>query len=543
MKLWTLKGRRILIVDDFPAMRSMMRSMLLGYGADNVAEARNGEEALERLAEETKDLVLCDYNLGEGKDGQQVLEEAKQRELLPYASLFVMVTAENTSEMVMGAVEFQPDDYLVKPFTKVVMQMRVRKLEEKKFGLKPISDAIESKDLRRAIALCDKFMHDDPKLIFELMKLKGDLFMRLSDLGAAQELFDKVIEIRDVPWARFGLGRVQFALKQHEAAQAQFETLIANNKTFVCAYDWLAKVYKILGKSDKAQDILRRAVEISPKALLRQRALGEISLANEDFQVAEKAYKYVVREGKNSVHKSPEDYGGLAKVYMKTDSSGKSVLRVLGEMKQDFRNSDPTQQLKSAVVEGVVHKALGNEEQSNAALDRAMQLFGEDPGALSSDAAMELAKACYTLGRKDQGNELIKHVVRNNHEDERALGAARQLFSDLGMADEADALINDTRQEVIDLNNEGVDLAKKGSLQESISLFQRAARAMPENVIVNLNAAQSLIMMMQSGGANAQHLGQTKSYLERVGLVDSGNDRYQKLLGRYHELIKQAPQH
>jgi tetratricopeptide (TPR) repeat protein len=375
------------------------------------------------------------------------------------------------------------------------------------------------------------------------MKLKGDLFMRLSDLNAAQELFNKVIEIRDVPWARFGLGKIQFALKKFDAAQQQFETLIANNKTFVCAYDWLAKIYKIQNQPDKVQDILRRAVEISPKALLRQRALGEASLVNEDFTVAEKAYKYVVREGKNSHHKSPEDYGGLAKVYMKTDTSGKSSMRVLGDMKQEFRNSNSTQQLKLAVVEGVLQKAMGNDDQSNAALDRAMQLFGEEPGALTSDAAMEMAKACLALGRKEQGGELIKHVVRNNHQDEKVLSAARQVFEDMGMAGEADALISSTQQEVVDLNNEGVELAKNGSLQESISLFQRAARAMPENVIVNLNAAQSLIMMMQSGGANAQHLGQAKSYLERVGDVDSGNDRYQKLLGRYHDLIKQSPQH
>ena len=130
MKLWSLKDTRILVVDDFPAMRSMMRAMLMAFGANNIKEARTGEEALDFLAEETKDLVLCDYNLGEGKDGQQVLEEAKERELLPYSSIFILTTAENTSDMVMGAVEFQPDEYLIKPFTKVVLQMRIRKMQE-----------------------------------------------------------------------------------------------------------------------------------------------------------------------------------------------------------------------------------------------------------------------------------------------------------------------------------------------------------------------------------------------------------------------------
>lgn len=112
MALWNLKGRTILVVDDFPEMRSMLRSMLAMYGADTIEQARNGEEAIGRMQARRFEIVLCDYNLGEGKDGQQVLEDAKRRDLLPYDTTFVMVTAENTPEMVMGALEYQPDAYL-----------------------------------------------------------------------------------------------------------------------------------------------------------------------------------------------------------------------------------------------------------------------------------------------------------------------------------------------------------------------------------------------------------------------------------------------
>jgi CheY-like chemotaxis protein len=535
MKLWSLKDVKILVVDDFPAMRSMMRSMLAAFGANDIREARNGEEALKHLEEDQMELVLCDYNLGEGKDGQQVLEEAKERELLPYSSLFIMNTAENTSEMVMGAVEFQPDAYLVKPFNKVVLQMRIRKLQEKKQGFKKISNALETKDYQKAIALCDAAMQQDQKNIFDLLKLKADLLLRIFDYTTAEQVYDKVLNIRELPWAQFGLGKVYFYQNRLEEARQVFETVIADNKTFVTAYDWLAKVEKTLGQSKKSQETLSQAIAISPKQLLRQKALGQISYQNEDYDVAEKAFKTVVREGKNSIHRDPSDFGGLAKVYAKKDA-GKNALKVISDMKQEYKNAVGKDLLAITVVEGVVQKDLGNTQESDAALEKAVALFAEEPGNLSSEAAMELAKACFDAGKKAAGSELMKHVVRNNHEDQKILDQARKLFADMGMEDEGNNIITGTQQEVIALNNNGVEMAKQGNIKDSITLFVKAARAMPENLVINLNTAQSLIMLMQKDGANERFLDQAKVYLDRVRGMDSSNERLQKLMVRFHVL-------
>lgn len=535
MKLWSLKDVKILIVDDFPAMRSMMRSMLAAYAANHIKEAHNGEEALKCLEREKIQLVLCDYNLGDGKDGQQVLEEAKQRELLPFSSLFIMTTAENTAEMVMGAVEFQPDEYLVKPFTKVVLQMRIRKLQEKKQGLKKISDAIEQNDYSRANALCDEAIGQDKKNILELLKLQGDLLLRLSDYKKAQQVYEKVRSIREVPWARFGLGKVFFHQNRLVEARGLFEAVIADNKTFVSAYDWLAKVEKSLGQAKKSQETLMKAIAISPKHILRQKALGEISYLNEDYDVAEKAYKHVVREGRNSIHRSPSDFGGLAKVYVKKEV-GKQAAKVLNDMKQEYKNAVGKELLETVVVEGVVQQDLGNLQESDAALEKAIALFGEEPGNLSSETALELAQVCYAAGKKEAGSDLMKHVVRNHHEDDKILDQARQIFAKLGMGAEGDDIITGTQQEVISLNNNGVDLAKQGKIKDSIKLFIKAARAMPENLIINLNTAQSIIMLMQNEGANNRFLEQAKFYLDRVQKMDSANERFQKLNTRFQEL-------
>ena len=87
-------SKHYLIVDDFAGIRQLLRESLRSLGARNIDQASSGGEAMNLLNKVRYDVVLCDYNLGEGKNGQQVLEEARIRQLLLPSSVFVMVSAE-----------------------------------------------------------------------------------------------------------------------------------------------------------------------------------------------------------------------------------------------------------------------------------------------------------------------------------------------------------------------------------------------------------------------------------------------------------------
>ena len=110
-------GKNYLVVDDFIGVRQLLRESLRSLGARNIDQAASGGEAMGLLAKIRYDVVLCDFNLGDGKNGQQVLEEARVRNLLLPSSVWMMVSAEKSVESVMGAAEHQPDAYLVKPIT------------------------------------------------------------------------------------------------------------------------------------------------------------------------------------------------------------------------------------------------------------------------------------------------------------------------------------------------------------------------------------------------------------------------------------------
>lgn len=537
MKLWSLKNKYILIVDDFAGMRTMLRNMLAPYRPEHIAEASSGEEALKLIQEHEFDIILCDYNLGLGKDGQQVLEEIKERELLPYSSIYIMTTAENTSEMVMGAVEYSPDDYLSKPFTKEVLISRLKKLIKRKSSLKNISTATQQRDYDKAINYCDEQLSSKPSNRFELLKIKAELLLRINEYDAVEDLVKPVLEEREIPWALLYLGQSYYFRSKYDDARFIFEDLIEDYPNYLFAHDWLAKLHRTNNNYTEAQSILEKATIKSPKAIKRQKILAEVSYENNDLDTSEASYKRITRTGKNSYYLSPTDYSGLADVYLKKGMISEAI-DTISDMRKEFKKSDPLTNMKSLIGEVFLFDKLKKTKETNKLLDSIFVIFDSDPGTIISTDAIDLAKLCYSHSRNDDGNKLIQYAIKNNHDDQDAIDGIISTLTDIGFSvDEINTLLK-SRDEVIELNNRGVKLASSGNISESITLFVKAATAMPENRVINLNTAQSLIMHMNKSGASEELLSQTKNYLENVNFSGKPSEKYILLTSAFQRLSK-----
>ncbi len=534
MALWNLSGKAILIVDDFPEMRSLMRSMLTAYGAEHIEQASNGDDAISALQARRFDIVLCDYNLGDGKDGQQVLEEAKYRNLLPCSSTFVMVTAESTAQMVMGALEYQPDGYIAKPVTKTLLQVRLKKLLEKKDSFREINRALDRKRFDQVIGQCEKLIGDGSKYRFELLKIKNDVLIKTGAYDQAVTLCEEILQERELAWAMFDLGRVYYHRQKHREAADAFARVIEANNAFVSAYDWLAKTQQRLGDQEGAQHTLMTAVEKSSKCLPRQRALANVADRNEDHEVTEKARRKAIRVGRGSVLRRPGDYSDLAKTLVKKGSA-KDALKVIDSIKHEFREN-PAAELEAAAVGSGVYTALGNDAASAEMLDKAIDLASNGPELVSSDIGVDLAKACLTHDRKEEANAFIRNVIKNNHDNDDFLNEITRIYGDAGAQQEIEELIETTRTEIIRINNEGVRLLKEGKVRESMELFSKAAKGMPQNPIINLNAAQSFIRMMKESKPTKSALEETLSYIRAANNSEAHREQQNRLLATCREL-------
>jgi CheY-like chemotaxis protein len=117
---------RALVVDDFITMRRVVRSLLreTGFADVDIVEASNGAAALDRLRDETFDVVVTDIEmptLGGFELLSAIRRDARWRHLP-----VLMVTAEATRDEIVRCTQAGATAYLVKPFTRAVLEEKLR---------------------------------------------------------------------------------------------------------------------------------------------------------------------------------------------------------------------------------------------------------------------------------------------------------------------------------------------------------------------------------------------------------------------------------
>ncbi|MBJ7551967.1 response regulator [Marinomonas ostreistagni] len=300
--------KKALLIEDMAEARIMQKKMLNDFGFKSIEIAMKAESAIELLRTQSYDVILSDYNLGNGKDGQQLLEEVRHSHLIPNTSTYLMVTAETSTEMVMGAIEYSPDGYITKPFSQAMLERRLLKLMMNKEQLLEINKALDASDYEKAVTEARKVSKENPTLASRCNRIIGDSLISLEKYQEALEVFKACRKESRMPWAVFGEAKCHYFLNNVDKAEQKFRQLTLDNKFFVSAYDWLAKTLVKKGELDEAQAILVDAVGRSPKNLKRQIELGKLSLEVHDNLMAEMSFRRAVFLAKHSCFNEADVY-------------------------------------------------------------------------------------------------------------------------------------------------------------------------------------------------------------------------------------------
>ena len=530
-------GKNYLVVDDFVGIRQLLRESLRNLGARNIDQASSGGEAMALLAKVRYDVVLCDFNLGDGKSGQQVLEEARIRNLLLPSSVWLMVSAEKSVESVMGAAEHQPDAYLIKPITEGMLLSRLNRAWHKKQVFRGIDEAYADKDYLRAARLCDEQAEGNKVHETELLRMKATLMLRSGEPDKAREAYERVLKERDYQWARAGLARIRMANGEYEQARQIFQGVIAENRNYIDAYDQMAMALQYMGQPQQACDVLERAAKLSPNSVQRQRRLGEASLKLGNIGVAEKAFRKCISIGEYSVMKTADAYLGLARVYGHKNEA-KEALQLLALARREFPTADI--ELRAKITEGLVHHESGDFRRARKTGDELEELLNADPARPDTPTCMELATLLFAVGVKDAPVELLCYVIRNNHDDIVLLDEVQKIFDRARLGDEGAAHIRRSRKEATDLMNQGVLLWKTGKLDEAVAWMRDARAAVPDNLRILFNTAQILISHMDTHGYDADLSAEATEVLLRVDRIQPGQQRFAQLMEQLAALTPPA---
>lgn len=144
---------RILVVDDNPHARELLRAALMAEGY-TVTLAEGGEEALAKVAEEVPELILLDINMP-GLNGYEVCSRLKGTEATRLIPIIFLTSMSDLEDRLRG-IEVGADDFLTKPFRKVELLARAKsllrvkrlndRLENAENVLFALANAIEAKD-------------------------------------------------------------------------------------------------------------------------------------------------------------------------------------------------------------------------------------------------------------------------------------------------------------------------------------------------------------------------------------------------------------
>jgi two-component system chemotaxis response regulator CheY len=126
------KNMNVLIVDDHKSMLRIIRNLLGQIGMNNVDEAKDGNEALEKLSGKKYDLVLSDWNMAP-MSGLELLRNVRSNDIYQHKNVpFIMITAESKPENVIEAKKCGVDNYIIKPFNAGTLDNKIKAVFMKK---------------------------------------------------------------------------------------------------------------------------------------------------------------------------------------------------------------------------------------------------------------------------------------------------------------------------------------------------------------------------------------------------------------------------
>lgn len=520
----TLTKKRVLIVDRHSPARDSLRLMLAALGVTAVHGAGNSAEVIRQVKSNRFDIILSDFVLDDGRDGQQLLEELRHAHLIPLSTVYLIITSERGHANVVALAELAPDDYLIKPFTADQLQIRLVKAIYKKHVLRKIYQQIEHGALQEAIAACDQVIRQQPAFMYDALRFKGELLHTLGRTPEAEEVFRDVLKGRVVPWAKMGLA---VALRDRGAldeAEHLAEQVTQEAPEYLSAYDFLASVHEAQGKLLEAQQALQRAADASPLNTVRQRLVGDVAARNKDLLAAEKAYGKVIERNRGSSLRTVDDFANLSRVLVERGNVTASR-KITAEMKREWRG-DKQAELASLISESLCLDAEGSPAKAAQLVGQALQLktqigaeASEKSKPLSHRLAVDLAHACYTTGKADEAEQIMHQVAAENPEDPHLINQISSTFAKAGQPDAGRALLDQVDKKIIALNNKGVLAARSGDLEGAVHLLVQAVEQMP-NLQFLVNATKAILTLIDKKGWDEALAAKARDYLQRAQRKD-----------------------
>jgi len=524
----------VLIIDDFENVRRSVRSMLTALGIRNIVEARDAKEALKCMQEQPFGFVFCDFNLGKGMDGQQLLEEAREQEILSWQTHFVIITAETTRDMVMGAIEHRPDDYLAKPFAFETLKTRWARWKEAANVLRPINQAIDQENYSAIVSACKILIEKSTRYRSWAQRKLTETLIVMGDFKQAEKTLNEFSETRMLPWMQVDYGRVRMAQKRYEEAIDFFNIVIEEQPSYVAAFDLLAECYKALAQVENRKITLEKALAVSPRNYARQALYAEVTEELEHFDQALKAYRQVINLTRGSNKESHVNYAKLLNVmgmHADTLESSKQTIAIKDISSLITKMSKKYQDVPEVKVTARIFRLMNQQRTKALTHDQLKDLLENYeaflPKAFKShpNVGFYLARLLYNCDHMAEGDILINKLRQHPKADAEYIAKLEGLQSE----PQSPA----TKKAANVLNRDAKMHYEKGDYMAALAAFKEALEFSPRSPALLLNYVQCGLIGGDIGSAEFKK--DALEQLERLSFLHKDHKqypRYQKIKKR-----------
>jgi CheY-like chemotaxis protein len=525
--------KRCLVVDDLTEVRASYKRMLRSFGVKDLDTAATGDQTMEFCRNHNYGMIICDYNLDDSRDGQQILEELRHMQMLKYTTLFIIITAETSREMVLGAIENQPDDYITKPISQKLMRTRLDRALLKHEELYKIKLAMDSKNFSGAIKLCDEKIKSKHRYSWDCVRYKAQVYWMMGKPEEAKKIYESVLRNKDFVWAKIGLARMLMKTENLTNIEDLLKDILAKDHRYIEAHDLLTDYYEKTEQFSKAQAATEKATELSPKSITRHRRLAQLAEINDDDAACLKAYEESIRWNYNSCHASPDDYLGLARKTVEVAKSAgpresvdktKKALGLLERMHRRFPQRK--NKVKGKFIEAQLYACQGKDTYAQSILASAEADYGLlEPKDI--DARLDFACAHIMSGNKQTAYKELHLLSKECKDSREVLKRIDQISEEpISVAGKACAA---------DLSRSGINAYQNKDFDKAITIFTDALRMFPSHVGVNLNLVQVILAKNETDGKNNEHYKRCKKCFTKIGSLNVDHKQYT----RYKFLLEQ----
>ena len=524
-----------LVIDDMSVQQTTLRGQLGQLGITRVDVAANAEDAARQIRSRRYNLILCDYNLNQKTDGQQLFEHLRDTNLLPVDCLFFMVTAESGYASVAAATEHHPDAYLLKPITASHIEDRLKALLEKRDVLLPITQKLAKDDLLGAVQACDQLLKAENRWMMAALQIKGKTLLQLGKHEEAKQTYRQALDKRaNLAWAQLGLARAHKAAGQFDEAKQLAQDIIQTPEGAknVAAYDVVAESMDAQGDAQGAMWVLRDAATVVPSSR-RQRLLGESAYRNGDLDTAKECMQKVAKATKGSVIAQPQDTLLLAQAMVDMGESAEAM-KVLADANTLYRNLPEFGSVALAIQVQAQVKA-GTPDEAEKTLKRARETLRKGKADF---ATIALAKAELMAGHEEEGLALLATAVSSDHENPKTKQMIGNALRNTGHEDKIDRIINTASAAMQTRVQDARKLLRDSKIDEAVAAIETAVRDYPENTGVLLQAAQINCMALRlKKEHNHSMVERVRLYLSRLEQLLPANDRVTMMKRYFRETL------